>query len=119
LQLALTALVALGLRRAEPLEAIAVGPFLVYVWLVVNAYYWNMMMLPALAWMARHKHDRLVPLLGLHALLMWFYLYQHLAHGYAEGYFVGLLMLVLLVAWSVVSMGPWRASASRRTWPDT
>ena len=115
LQLLLTALVAVGLRRAEPLEALAVGPLLVYVWLVVNAYYWNMMMLPALAWMARPKIDRLLPLLGLHAMLMWFYVYQHLGHGFAEGYFVGLLMLALLVAWSVVSMGPWRASASRRT----
>ena len=50
LQLALTALVALGLRRAEPIEALAVGPLLVYVWLVVNAYYWNMLALTALAW---------------------------------------------------------------------
>jgi hypothetical protein len=114
LQLALTALVALGLRHAEPIEAIAIGPLLVYVWLVVNAYYWNMLLLPALAWTARPKQDRLVPLLGLHAMLMWFYVYQHLGHGFAEGYFVGLLMLVLLVAWSVLSMRPWRASASRR-----
>ena len=115
LQLALTALVALGLRHADPLEAIAIGPFLVYVWLVVNAYYWNMLMLPALAWMVRPRQDRLLPLVGLHAMLMWFYLYQHLAHGFSEGYFVGLLLLVNLVVWSVVSMRPWRASASRRT----
>jgi hypothetical protein len=115
LQLLLTALVALGLRHAEPIEAIAIGPFLVYVWLVVNAYYWNMLMLPALAWVARDKNDRLVPLLGLHAMLIWFYVYQHLSHGYAEGYFVGLLMLVNLVLWSVLSMRPWRASASPRT----
>jgi hypothetical protein len=110
LQLALTALVALGLRHAEPIEALAVGPLLVYVWLVVNAYYWNMLMLPALAWSAREEDDRLMPLLGLHAMLMWFYVYQHLGHGFAEGYFVGLLLLVLLVAWSVLSMRPWRAS---------
>ena len=115
LQLALTALVALGLRDAEPIEALAVGPLLVYVWLVVNAYYWNMLMLPALAWMARGKNDRLCPLLGLHALLIWFYVYQHLSHGFAEGYFVALLLLVLLIAWSVLSMRPWRASASRKT----
>ena len=109
LQLALTALIALGLRHADPIEAIAVGPLLVYVWLVVNAYYWNMLMLPALAWMARKKGDRLVPLLGLHAILIWFYVYQHLSHGFAEGYFVGLLLLVLLVVWAVRSMRPWRA----------
>jgi len=109
LQLALTALIALGLRHADPIEAIAVGPLLVYVWLVVNAYYWNMLMLPALAWIARKKGDRLVPLLGLHAILIWFYVYQHLSHGFAEGYFVGLLLLVLLVVWAVRSMRPWRA----------
>jgi hypothetical protein len=111
LQLALTALVALGLRHAEPVEALAVGPLLVYVWLVVNAYYWNMLMLPALAWMARGKNDRLLPLLGLHAILIWFYVYQHLSHGFAEGYFVGLLLLVLLIGWSVLSMRPWRRFA--------
>jgi hypothetical protein len=114
LQLLLTAVVALGLRDAEPVEAIAVGPFLVYVWLVVNAYYWNMMMLPALAWMRRDTRDRLVPLLGLHAMLIWFYVYQHLSHGFAEGYFMGLLTLVNLLLWSVLSMKPWRASASRK-----
>ena len=101
LQLALTALVALGLRNADPIEAIAVGPLLVYVWLVVNAYYWNMLMLPALAWRRGPSGDRLLPLLGLHAILIWFYVYQHLSHGFAEGYFVGLMLLVLLVGWSV------------------
>jgi hypothetical protein len=113
LQLVLTALVALGLRHAEPLEAFAVGPLLVYVWLVVNAYYWNMLALTALAWAARKRDDRLLPLLGLHVLLIWFYVYQHLGHGGAEGYFVGVLMLALLVGWSVISMRPWRVSASR------
>jgi hypothetical protein len=122
LQLALTVVVALGLRHADAIEALAIGPLLVYVWLVVNAYYWNMLALTALAWALRElgsdgepRRDRLVPLIGLHGILMWFYLYQHLNHGFAEGYFVGLLMLVLLVAWSVVSMGPWRASASHKT----
>ena len=70
LQLALTALVALGLRHADPIEAIAIGPLLVYVWLVVNAYYWNMLALTALAWGLRAERDRLLPLLGLHAMLM-------------------------------------------------
>ena len=63
--------------------------------------------------MARGKNDRLWPLLGLHGMLIWFYVYQHLQHGYAEGYFVGLLMLVNLVLWSVLSMRPWRRSGSR------
>jgi hypothetical protein len=119
LQLALTAVVALGLRRAEPIEALAIGPLLVYVWLVVNAYYWNMLALTALAWAARKptgpSDDRLAPLLGLHAMLITFYVYQHLGHGFAEGYFVGVMMLALLIGWSVLSMGPWRVSASRKT----
>jgi len=122
LQLALTALVALGLRRADAIEGLAIGPLLVYVWLVVNAYYWNMMMLPALVWALRvepdPKNGRLAPLIGLHVLLMWFYVYQHLGHGFAEGYFVGVMMLALLILWAVVSMGPWRGSASRQTGPD-
>jgi hypothetical protein len=112
LQLLLTALVALGLRRAEPIEALAVGPLLVYVWLVVNAYYWNMLALTALAWSARARSDRLAPLIGLHALIATFYVYQHLGHGFAEGYFVGVMMLALLIGWSVLSMGPWRVASS-------
>jgi hypothetical protein len=112
LQLVLTALVALALRNADPIEAFAIGPLLVYVWLVVNAYYWNMLSLVALAWFRGH---RLCALVWLHVKLMRFYLYQHLNHGFAEGYFVGLLMLVLLVVWAVVSMRPWRAYFSRRT----
>jgi hypothetical protein len=104
LQLALTALVAFGLRHADPIEGIAIGPLLVYVWLVVNAYYWNMLALTALAWGLRFERDRLLPLLGLHVLLIWFYVYQHLSHGFAEGYFVGVMMLALLVAWAVSAM---------------
>jgi hypothetical protein len=116
IQLTLTALVALALAGADEVEALAVGPFLVYVWLVVNAYYWNMLALTALAWAAREltgERDRLIPLIGLHALLAWFYLYQHLNHGYAEGYFVGLLLLVLLVAWAVTTLWRLRGSVGR------
>jgi hypothetical protein len=107
LQLVLTALVALGLRHAEPIEALAVGPLLVYVWLVVNAYYWNMLALTGLAWslgVEPAKRGRLAALLGLHAILICFYVYQHLAHGFAEGYFVGVMMLMLLVGWAALAM---------------
>ena len=37
-------------------------------------------------------------------MLMWFYVYQHLGHGFAEGYFVGLMMLVLLVGWALPAL---------------
>jgi hypothetical protein len=106
-QLVLTALVAVAVARGEELEALAAGPLLVYVWLVVNAYYWNMLALPALAWSLREfdgRRGRLAPLLFLHVLLIWFYVYQHLNHGFAEGYFVGVLMLALLLVYFVTSL---------------
>ena len=86
-QLMLTVLVAFGLRLAEPIEAIAIGPFLVYVWLVVNAYYWNMLMLPALAWTAReNERPPRARSSGTARDADWFYLYQHLSRRLAEGY---------------------------------
>ncbi|MDB4967632.1 MAG: hypothetical protein JWN44_3321 [Myxococcales bacterium] len=103
-QLFLTALVAAALAFSDEVEALAVGPFLVYVWLMVNAYYWNMLALPALAWAVREfdgRRGRLVPLVGLHVLLAWFYLYEHFNRGFSEGYFVGLLLCGLLVTWSI------------------
>src|SRR6202012_2717344 len=106
-QLVLTALVAVAVSRGRELEGFAVGPLLVYVWLVVNAYYWNMLALPALAWSLRENdgtRGRLAPLIGLHVLLIWFYVYQHLNHGFAEGYFVGVLMLTLLLVYFVTSL---------------
>jgi hypothetical protein len=36
----------------------------------------------------------------MHAMWAAFYVYQHLNRGYAEGYFVGLLLLGVLVAWA-------------------
>lgn len=106
----LTLLLLALLLRADPIEAMAAGPFFVFVWLTVNAYYWNMLAFPALAWAARRTTDgkKLMPLLGLHAILMSFYLYQHTNHGYAEGYFVACLMLVLFVAWAASEAWAWR-----------
>ncbi len=103
-QLILTALVALALANATELEALAIGPLLVYVWLIVNAYYWNMLALPALVWTLRDdegKRGSLAALIGLHAIFACFYLYQHLNRGYAEGYFVGLLLLFVALIWMV------------------
>lgn len=96
-QLLLTAIVAAALRYTDEIEALAVGPLLVYVWLIVNAYYWNMLALTALAWT---RAGRLVPLIGLHVVFMWFYVYQHLNHAHAGGYFVGLLLFGLLLTWA-------------------
>ncbi len=102
-QLALTALLAVALVGADELEALAIGPFFVFIWLTVNAYYWNMLALPALAWAVREGKGRgaLAPLILLHASLAGFYLYQHVNRGYAEGYVGGLAMLALTLTWAV------------------
>lgn len=96
-QLLLTAVIAAALRYTDAIEALAVGPLLVYVWLVVNAYYWNMLALMALAWT---RARRTLALVSLHAVLIWFYVYQHLNHGWAEGYVVGLLLFFLVFIWA-------------------
>ena len=106
-QLALTALVAAALATTDELEALAIGPLLVYIWLMVNAYYWNMLALTAMVWTVREREGqpRLLPLVGLHALLIWFYVYQHLSHGFSEGYLVGLLLCGLCLAWGLTLVG--------------
>ena len=94
-------------ERAGSLEALAVGPFLVFVWLTVNAYYWNMLGLTALALAARQfaRGDRLsAGLLALHVVWGAYYLYQHLNAGYAEGYFVAVLLLATLVIWAAQAL---------------
>ncbi len=97
-QLLFTLLVALTLARADDVSAFAMGPFLVFTWLVVNMYYWNMLGFLALGLARRPERPPLFALFGLHAILALFYLYQHTNHGYAEGYFVALLMSIGLIA---------------------
>jgi hypothetical protein len=101
-QIALTAAALVAIARGGAEEALAAGPFLVFIWLTVNAYYWNMLGLTALVWAgAQLERRRLsVPLVGVHAIWGAYYLYQHLDMGFAEGYFVALLLLGLLVVWA-------------------
>ena len=108
-RIVLTLLLLAFLLRAGEIEAMTAGPFFVFVWLTVNAYYWNMLMLPALGWAARRNTDgrMLAPLLGLHAMLMTYYLYQHTNHGYAEGYFTACMMLILFVVWGAGEAFSW------------
>jgi hypothetical protein len=104
LQLALTALVLFAVAGASAMEAIAIGPFLVFIWLTVNAYYWNMLGLTALVWAARQldRPSRLsLPLVALHASLAAYYLYQHLNWRFAEGYFMGLLLFGVFLSWTL------------------
>ncbi|MGV3622081.1 MAG: hypothetical protein ACO1OB_14760 [Archangium sp.] len=102
-RLAFTALVILLLRRANDVEAFVMGPLLVFAWLTVNMYYWNMLGLLAmgLAMRAEKQRPALGMLIGFHAIFMIFYLYQHLNRGLTEGYAVAwmITLLTIVTAW--------------------
>lgn len=91
-QLVFTALIAAMARRTDDVGAFTLGPLLVFTWLTVNMYYWNMLGLLALGLFRRPEKPAFYALLGLHLILALFYLYQHTNRGYAEGYFVAMLM---------------------------
>ncbi len=98
-RLVFTALVAGLIRRADDVEAFTLGPLLVFTWLTVNMYYWNMLGLLALGLMLRRDRDKpaLALLLGLHGTFMFFYLYQHLNRGLTEGFAVAVLLAGLII----------------------
>ncbi|MFZ5470212.1 MAG: glycosyltransferase family 87 protein [Myxococcota bacterium] len=103
-QMLFTLLVALTLARADDVSAFAMGPLLVFTWVVVNMYYWNMLGFLALGLARRKDRSSFFALLGLHAILALFYLYQHTNHGYAEGYFVALLLCIGLVGFAAAEV---------------
>jgi hypothetical protein len=94
-RLAFTAVLVVLLRRATFVEAFLLGPLLVFTWLTVNMYYWNMFGLLALGLASRPQKPFLGMLLGFFAIFVTFYTYQHLNRGFAEGYVVALLMVGL------------------------
>lgn len=96
-RLLFTAMIAVLLRRASDVEAFVMGPLLVFTWLTVNMYYWNMFGLLALGLALRKERPFLGLLLALHAIFMTFYLYQHLNRGFSEGYAVGFLLCVAII----------------------
>ncbi len=104
-------LVLVLLRRATDVQAFLLGPFLVFAWLTVNAYYWNMLGLAAVGLATRKDTPALVWLVGLHVTFMNFYLYQHLNAGFAEGYVTGLFLLLATVAAAGVEL--WSSRAQR------
>jgi hypothetical protein len=104
-RLALTAVIVVLLRRASYLEAFTLGPLLVFTWLTVNMYYWNMLALLALGLASRPQRHFLVMLLGFLATYITYYTYQHLNRGFAEGYVVALLMLINIL---VTAAFEWR-----------
>jgi hypothetical protein len=92
LRLLFTALVLVLILRAGDIEAFTLGPLLVFVWLTVNMYYWNMLGLTALGLAMRAERTGFSMLLGLHAIFAFFYLYQHTNHGYSEGFAIACLL---------------------------
>ncbi len=106
-QLLFTALIVVLLRRADDVEAFVMGPLLVFIWLTVNMYYWNMLGLLAmgLAMRAEKQRPALGMLLGLHVIFMIFYLYQHLNRGLTEGYAVAWMLCVLIIGTAIAE---WR-----------
>jgi hypothetical protein len=101
-RLALTLLVLAAALRADAIEAFACGPFLVFIWLTVNAYYWNMLGLTALAlaWRQTRRERLSLGLVLLHVIWAAYYIYQHLNWRFAEGYFVALLLLFTMLVWA-------------------
>ncbi len=107
-RLLFTVLVVVLLRRATDVEAFLLGPLLVFTWLTVNMYYWNMLGLMTLGLVARADTQRpaLGLLLGVHVMFMIFYLYQHLNRGLTEGYAVAWSLAALIVgtaAWEYLT----------------
>jgi hypothetical protein len=75
------------------------GPLLVFTWLTVNMYYWNMLGLLVVGLVLRSERPNQKPALGLaigvHLIFMVYYLYQHLNRSITEGYAVAWMMAVL------------------------
>jgi len=112
-RLAFTWLVAQLIRRADDVESFVMGPLLVFIWLTVNMYYWNMLGLLAMGLMLRKDRQRpaLALLIGLHVIFMFFYLYQHLNRGFAEGFAVASLLAMLVL---VTGLWEWRLTPVRK-----
>jgi hypothetical protein len=101
-RIALSLIVLLAVTRGDAIEALGAGPFLVFIWLTVNAYYWNMLALTGLALADRQaRRGRLsLGLLALHVVWASYYIYQHLNWRFAEGYFVALLLATTMLVWA-------------------
>lgn len=92
------AILVLLLRAGGDVEAFTLGPLLVFTWLTVNMYYWNMLGLTALGLALRSDRTGFSMLLGLHGLFAFFYLYQHTNAGFTEGFAVATLLALGILA---------------------
>ncbi len=115
-RLAFTGFIFLLVRRTRnDVEAFLYGPLLVFTWLTVNMYYWNMLGLLALGLALRPTKNALGQLIGLHVIFMTFYLYQHLNRGATEPYAVAFLLCMLIIGFAFLE---WRESRSPETAPN-
>lgn len=105
-QLLFTALVFALAARTDEVSAFALGPLLVYVWLIVNMYYWEMLALTALGFALRKDRLALPGVLWLLFDFALFYFYQHTRHGFSEGYVVA-----LFIAFGIIGLGGTEAYA--------
>ncbi|MFT3836137.1 MAG: hypothetical protein QM723_03955 [Myxococcaceae bacterium] len=94
-------LVLLMVLRSDDIGAFTLGPLLVFTWLTVNMYYWNMFGLLALGLSRREERPPFVALVTLHIPFIVFYIYQHLNRGMSEGYIVAFFLCVWMLnfAW--------------------
>lgn len=104
-RLLFTALIAVLIRRADDVEAFVLGPLLVFVWLTVNMYYWNMLGLLALGLAMRAERPNQKPafamLIGLHIAFIVYFLYQHLNRGFTEPYSVAWIFTAMIIGTAV------------------
>lgn len=100
IKLLFTLLVVVLLLRADDIQAFTLGPLLVFVWLTVNMYYWNMLGFVALGLYLRKERPPLGALIGLHVILMFYYVYQHLNKGFSEGYAVATLLCLWIATFA-------------------
>jgi hypothetical protein len=100
-QILFTLMVLVLVLRADEIGAFCLGPMLVFTWLVVNMYYWNMFGLMALG-LARRADQKPAfgALIGLNAIFALFYMYRETGHGAAEGYIVALQLCAWLIAFT-------------------
>jgi hypothetical protein len=91
-----------ALRRADRTSRrFTLGPLLVFTWLTVNMYYWNMLGLLALGLASRAGKHFFLMLLTIFASYITYYTYQHLNRGFAEGYLLATLLAGLIVGTSL------------------
>jgi hypothetical protein len=113
LQLLFTALIFLALVRGDGASAFAMGSLLVFTWLMVNMYYWNMLGLTALGLALRKDRPAFFALLGLCQIPALYYLYQRAQHGFSEAYFVAVLICFWIMGFGLAELAVLRKRGFR------